>query len=217
MIVDLITTKDGSHTLYRPDIDEQYHSVFGAIQESMHIFIQNGFRTINKNEIQVFEMGFGTGLNVLLTLLEAGQVKKSVKYYSIEKFPVSSELVSQLNYPSLLPPGSAEFFKTIHNSEWDYDIKFPEFILHKIHADILEYRIPAGNDLVYFDAFSPDKEPELWTENIFRRIYDSMTEEGVFITYSAKGEVRRKLQSVGFRVEKREGPPGKKHIVRAVK
>ncbi len=217
MKLDLITTKDGSHTLYRPDLDESYHSAYGAIQESQHIFIQSGFLAVPKNNIQVFEMGFGTGLNVLLTILKATDLKKAVKYYSIEKFPVSPELVAQLNYSVILSPGFHGIFKTIHHSGWDKDIGIGKVILHKIHSDILEYTIPAGNDLVYYDAFSPEKEPDLWSENIFRKIYDSMTTGGVFVTYSAKGEVRRNLISVGFRVEKLDGPPGKKHILRACK
>jgi tRNA U34 5-methylaminomethyl-2-thiouridine-forming methyltransferase MnmC len=217
MKIELITTKDGSHSLYRPDLDEQYHSVFGAIQESMHIFIANGFEGLQKKHVQVFEVGFGTGLNVLLTYIKSTREEKKVKYYSIEKFPVELEIVSQLNYPSILSPGSPELFSRIHNSDWDTDIQFGQFTLHKIHADLLEYSIPPGNDLVYFDAFSPDKETGLWSERIFSEIFDSMNTGGIFVTYSAKGEVRRRLLSVGFKVEKLPGPPGKKHILRAIK
>lgn len=217
MEIELITTKDGSHSLCRSDLDEQYHSVFGAIQESMHIFITNGFETIQKKHLQIFEVGFGTGLNVLLTLIKAIDYEKEVKYYSIEKFPLASEIVNKLNYSSILSPEHPELFSDIHSSEWDKDIQFGPFTLHKIHADLLEYSVPTGNDLIYFDAFSPGKEPGLWSEKIFSLIYDSMNTGGVFVTYSAKGEVRRRLLSVGFKVEKLPGPPGKKHILRAIK
>jgi tRNA U34 5-methylaminomethyl-2-thiouridine-forming methyltransferase MnmC len=217
MKIELITTKDGSHSLYRPDLDEQYHSVFGAVQESMHIFITHGLEALQKENIQIFEVGFGTGLNVLLTYIKTIQPEKEVKYYSIEKFPLSFEIIRQLNYSSILSPESPGLFSDIHTSEWGKDIQFGRFTLHKVHADLLEYSIPSGNDLVYFDAFSPEKEPGLWSERIFSRIYDSMKAGGVFVTYSAKGEVRRRLLSVGFKVEKLPGPPGKKHILRAIK
>lgn len=217
MQIELITTKDGSHSLYRPDLDEHYHSVFGALQESTHIFIQNGFSAVPKKHLQIFELGFGTGLNALLTWLKSAEEQKGVKYYSIEKYPLAPELIAQLNYPSFLPPGSSEIFENIHRSEWDRDVALGHFILHKIHADILDFDVPSGNDLIYFDAFSPDKEPLLWSDRVFQQLYDSMTAGSVFVTYSAKGEVRRKLISVGFRVEKLQGPPGKKHILRAYK
>jgi tRNA U34 5-methylaminomethyl-2-thiouridine-forming methyltransferase MnmC len=217
MKIELVRTQDGSDSLYRQDIDEQYHSSFGAMQESMHIFIRSGFQAVPKNELQVFEMGFGTGLNVLLTLLAAREKQKKVKFFSIEKYPVPSNLIDSLNYPFILSPESPEIFKTIHSSEWDKDINIGGSILHKIHGDILEIPIPAGNDLVYFDAFSPGKDPLLWNESLFVRIYDSMVKGGIFVTYSAKGDVKRALMASGFRIEKLEGPPGKKHILRAFK
>jgi len=215
--IQLITTKDGSHSLYRPDLDEQYHSIFGAIQESLHIFIKSGFDAVTKKDIQVFEMGFGTGLNALLTRLRSMETKRKVYYYSIEKYPIPEGLMNQLNYSSILSPGKPEIFQEIFEAGWNCKSVLGLFVLQKIHADILKYEIPDGNDLIYFDAFSPDKEPELWTESLFRRLYNSMNEGGVFVTYSAKGEVRRKLLTVGFKVEKLAGPPGKLHILRAVK
>ena len=217
MTIELMTTKDGSHSLYRPDLDEHYHSVFGALQESRHIFIQNGFSAVPKKHLQIFELGFGTGLNALLTWFKSFEEQKCVKYYSIEKYPLPAGITAQLNYPLFLSHESLEIFETMHNSEWDIDVDLGHFTLHKIHADILDIDIPKGNDLVYFDAFSPDKEPMLWSEVIFQDIYDSMNEGGVLITYCAKGEVRRKLQSTGFKVEKLSGPPGKMHILQAVK
>ena len=217
MKIELVSTQDGSDSLYRPDIDEQYHSSFGAIQESMHIFIRSGFMAVPKKEVQVFEMGFGTGLNVLLTILAANENQKKVKFYSIEKFPVPADMIVRMNYPSLLPPESGEIFRTIHDSEWGMDINIEGSIFQKIHGDILEFPIAPGNDLIYFDAFSPDKEPLLWKESVFGRIYDSMVSGGVFVTYSAKGDVKRALQAVGFRTEKLDGPPGKKHFLRAFK
>jgi tRNA U34 5-methylaminomethyl-2-thiouridine-forming methyltransferase MnmC len=217
MQLTLITTEDGSHSLYRPDLDEQYHSVFGAIQESMHIFIKNGLSVIPKERIQIFEMGFGTGLNALLTYLKAKEENKKVKYYSIEKYPIEEELSAKLNYGEILLPDNSSIFESMHQAKWDSDTILEHFTLHKIHGDLLSYEIPCGNDLIYFDAFSPDKEPQLWSDGIFRKIYDSMNAGGIFVTYSAKGDVRRSLISAGFRVEKLDGPPGKKHILQAVK
>jgi tRNA U34 5-methylaminomethyl-2-thiouridine-forming methyltransferase MnmC len=217
MKIELIITKDGSHSLYRPDLDEQYHSVYGAIQESMHIFIRSGFEFVSKNRIQVFEMGFGTGLNALLTWMRSSEQQKKVIYYSIEKYPIEREYSDQLNYSGILMPGSPLIFQQIHESEWDKDVTLGHFTLHKFHADLAGFEIPFGNDLVYFDAFSPDKEPQLWSDEIFKNIYDSMNKGGVFVTYSAKGEVRRKLIAAGFIVEKLSGPPGKLHILRGVK
>jgi len=217
MKLELITTKDGSHSLYRPDLDEQYHSVFGAIRESMHIYIQSGFMAVTKKNIRIFEMGFGTGLNACLTMLQSLETGRAVKYYSIEKFPLTREIVAELNYPSLLGNGESNIFRGIHDAEWDADVTMGRFTLHKIHADLLDYDIPGGIDLVYYDAFSPEKEPALWTDSVFRKIYDSMSDSGVFVSYSAKGNVRRSLLAAGFRVEKLAGPPGKKHILRAIK
>jgi len=215
--IELVTTKDGSHSLFRPDLNEQYHSVFGAIRESMHIFIQSGFMAVPKKNIRIFEMGFGTGLNAYLTMLQSLESGRTVKYYSIEKFPLAREIVEELNYPSLLENGERVIFRSIHNAVWDADVRMGRFTLRKIHGDLLDYDIPGGIDLVYFDAFSPEKEPALWTDSVFRKIFDSMSDSGVFVSYSAKGNVRRSLLAAGFSVEKLAGPPGKKHILRAIK
>jgi tRNA U34 5-methylaminomethyl-2-thiouridine-forming methyltransferase MnmC len=214
---EIIITKDGSHSLYRADLNEQYHSVFGAVQESMHIFIQNGFNKVSKTKIQIFEMGFGTGLNALLTWIKSSEKGISVDYLSIEKYPVSADILAKLNYSSIPSPDCPEIFKLICDSKWNEKSVIGDFILQKICGDILDYAIPSGNDLVYYDAFSPDKEPLLWTDKVFGSIYDSMNEGGIFMTYCSKGNVRRMLQGVGFKVEKLAGPPGKLHILRAVK
>jgi len=214
---ELIITQDGSHSLYRSDLDEHYHSIYGAVQESMHVFIRNGLNTIGKTNIQIFEMGFGTGLNALLTLLKTQEENRKVKYYTIEKYPLSKEITDQLNYTTFLCPSAPGHLKSLHDAEWGFDVYLNHFMLNKINGDILQTQIPTGNDLVYYDAFAPDKEPDLWSENLFRKIYDSMTDGAVFVTYSAKGEVRRKLLSCGFRVEKLPGPPGKIHMLRARK
>lgn len=162
-------------------------------------------------------MGFGTGLNALLSYQKSLEENIKVKYYSIEKFPVPEETWRQLNFSVVLPGLPAGLQERFHNAEWDKDVVFGQFTLHKIHSDILTYKIPLGNDLVYYDAFSPEKEPLLWSEKIFREIFESMSEGGIFMTYCSKGDVRRALISAGLRVEKLAGPPGKNHILRGIK
>lgn len=217
MNIELVKTKDGSDSLLRTDIQEHYHSTFGAIQESEHIFIKNGLLACSKKELQIFEMGMGTGLNVFLSWIRSKDNGMKVRYYSIEKYPVSPDIAMSLNYPDILDPAAREVFNTIHLGPWNQELDLGHFKLHKIHSDILSTTLPQGNDLIYFDAFSPEKEPDLWTDELFGKVYSSMNSGGILMTYSAKGEVRRKLIASGFRVEKLQGPPGKHHILRVSK
>jgi tRNA U34 5-methylaminomethyl-2-thiouridine-forming methyltransferase MnmC len=210
-------TEDGSHTIYIPEMGEHYHSVHGAVQESQHIFINNGFKKAGPGKISILEIGFGTGLNALLTLLEATRDQANVYYESWEAFPIPIEEALQLNYPVMLDsdPGS---FNQLHQAEWGIDVTIsPNFILRKVLGDIRMFESAKEFDLVYFDAFGPDFQPELWTSEVFSSIASQMRKNARLVTYSAKGQIRRNLRDSGFSVEKAPGPPGKREITIATK
>ena len=211
-------TIDGSHTLYIPELDEHYHSVKGAFTESMHIYCGLGLHHYAEMHrdwevINVFEVGFGTGLNALLTMEMATKKQLCVHYTTVELYPLSWGQVQPLGY------SESPEFKHIHNLPWGEDAKVNEnFILHKVQTDVLTMEIPNDINVVYFDAFAPEKQPELWSESLLQRIYNKMTDGGVLTTYCAKGVVRRMLQQVGFKVERLQGPPGgKREVLRAIK
>ena len=218
-------TEDGSATLFVPELNEHYHSVKGARTESQHIFIDMGLKASTAIQPHILEIGFGTGLNALLTLETAEQEKRPVHYTGIELYPLSWEEVDILNY------SNNPLFKELHTASWNKDVNItPCFTLHKIKGDvnrvISDKQLavigePPANysfDLVYFDAFAPEKQPELWSEELFRNIYSCMNYNGILPTYCAKGVIRRLLQAVGFTVERLPGPPGgKREILRAGK
>ena len=213
-------TEDGSPTIYLPELDEHYHSVHGAIQESSHIFIKAGLRSLPAGHIRILEVGFGTGLNAFLTLLETfNNPDLSIEYFTVERYPLSTDITEQLDYPHLLAPDRADLFAALHRAPWDKPVNItPAFTLHKIEGDIATVPLPDDINLIYFDAFAPEKQPEMWDENLFRTLYRLMAAEGILTTYCAKGAVRRMLQAIGFRVERLPGPPGgKREILRATK
>lgn len=220
MRIEIRDTLDGSHTLYHEELDEHYHSTYGAIQESQHVFIQSGLEQCATNPLNVLEIGFGTGLNCYLTLESGLKSRKKIHYYTLEKFPLEEEIWGKLNYASLAEISHSAMFSSLHKASWGDDIEIhPDFLLHKIKADILQFRsenLPMV-DLIYFDAFSPDKQPELWDRPVFEGLISRMNENGILVTYCAKGIVRRTLQSVGFTVERIPGPPGKREMIRARK
>jgi len=217
-ITKLRTTQDGSHTLYVPELDEYYHSMYGAIQESVHVFLKQGFLSMEGGNIIIFEIGFGTGLNAFLTYIEAEKINREVVYHSIELYPVKTELINNLNYPEYINPGKREDFYYMHGSPWNEEVRIaPFFLLKKINEDLRSYKFDNNYNIVYFDAFAPDKQPELWQPDIFRDIYDNLSDNGILVTYCSKVQVRKILESVGFIVEKVPGPPGKREVVRAVK
>lgn len=217
----LKTTADGSHTLFVPELNETYHSIHGAIQESQHVFIKNGLRYFNNKEtINILEIGFGTGLNTLLTLLAIENSSQKVDYVSLEKFPLPNELIQQLNYPTQLKLNTTQtaLFNDLHKCEWNTPTPISNnFNLLKIEEDLADFQTTTTFDLIYFDAFAPEKQAELWTDVIFSKIYSLLNAGGILVTYCAKGVVKRTIKSVGFQLETLPGPPGKREMIRAKK
>jgi tRNA U34 5-methylaminomethyl-2-thiouridine-forming methyltransferase MnmC len=220
MKLEIRETLDGSHTVYEKEMDEHYHSTFGAIRESQHVFIKEGFGHCPAREIRVLEIGFGTGLNCYLTLVDNLKKDIEVSYYSVEKNPLPEEVWEKLNYSANFQDNESDFFWQLHNAPWNSDVRInSHFLLHKINGDALALNfidLPKV-DVVYFDAFSPEKQPELWERSLFEALFSKMNDHGIFVTYCAKGSVRRILQSVGFEVERIPGPPGKREMIRARK
>jgi len=211
-------TADGSHTLYVPALDEHYHSHFGALTESKHIFIDAGLAYLESKEISILEVGFGTGLNALLTAKYGSDNQVTIHYVTLEKYPVDPSLLSRLNYPSMTGTGGRELFEPIHNAPWNKPVRLtPWFTLEKRLMDLTYESVEGLFDLVYFDAFGPDKQPEMWSREVFEKIA-AVTHTGtVFVTYSAKGELKRTLRALDFEVTRLPGPPGKRVMTRAVK
>lgn len=216
---EIISTKDGSHTFFVPELNEHYHSINGAKQEAIHVYINAGFNACNKDNICILEMGFGTGLNCLLTIQEAEKQKKNIVYNAIELYPVSLEEVEKLNYDENLNEKEKTIFQKIHQCKWNEKSSIKtDFELLKTQADLLEYDFPKNMyDVVYFDAFAPDIQPKLWTEEIFKKIYSSMKKGGILTTYSAKGFVKQNLRAAGFTIKRLPGPLGKWQMLRAFK
>ncbi len=217
---EFILTEDGSHTIYLPEMDEHYHSVHGAIQESRHIYIEQGLLQTNTNPVSILEIGFGTGLNAFLSFCYMQNKNQIVNYTSIEKYPLTENEYTKLNYPATVFPEHSSIFEQIHRAQWDSPIRIsPEFTLHKIQADLLSFQFSAipEYDLVYYDAFAPGKQPEMWTDEILQKVAASVKPNGILVTYCAKGTVRRALNSAGFTMERLPGPTGKKEILRGKK
>jgi tRNA U34 5-methylaminomethyl-2-thiouridine-forming methyltransferase MnmC len=218
---EVMVTADGSKTLYMAGMDEQYHSLNGAFTESRHVFLNNGLLFHEeKATLNVLEIGFGTGLNALLTALAALERKIDVNYHALEKYPLSSDTINELDYGGYLGGAAAEISGAIDTAVWNCVTEIhPWFRLCKSEADLLdrELELEMQADVVYFDAFGPDKQPEMWTGQVFEKIYGWMALGGVIVTYSAKGEVRRRMASAGFFMERLPGPPGKREMLRGIK
>lgn len=218
--IDIELTADGSHTLFVHALDEHYHSTNGALKESEHVFIDAGLRYCKKSNLKVLEIGFGTGLNAYLTLLDILQSERKVSYTAIEANPLPYHIVERLNYPKMIGDIDSDLFHKLHMAEWGIDVGIrPEFSLMKIKVDLTQFDFNAVEnvDLVYFDAFAPDKQPDMWKQYIFDNLFSRMNDNGVLVTYCAKGEVRRSMQRAGFTVNRLPGPPGKREMLRAVK
>lgn len=211
-----ITTGDGSKSLYLPEMNETYHSKFGAKTESEYVFIRAGYQYVTTSQIRILEVGFGTGLNVLLTYMAHLKDKRKIYYESLEKYPLPQRIIKEINNYKEIE--LRQMFKQLHDAPWQQKIALTEtFVLYKNNIDLLDYEVGTCFDLIYFDAFAPDKQPEMWTEKLFEKMYMALNKNGVLVTYSAKGSVRRTMQAVGFAVERLPGPPGKREMLRAVK
>lgn len=214
----LVITEDGSHTIFVPKLNEHYHSMHGAVQESEHIFINYGFNFSKADPVRIFEIGFGTGLNALLTAARSMEGNREVFYTAIEKYPVESELVEMLNYIGFAGENGEKLFSLINEAPWGETRRIcKNFSICKLQGDLVTDSIAGDYDLVYFDAFGPDKQPEMWSAEIFNKIGALTVVGGVLVTYSSKGEVRRNLEASGFEVTRLPGPPGKRQIIRAIK
>lgn len=216
----IIQTSDGSKSLYLPEYDETYHSRHGALQEAYHVFIRSGLDLFEEGaEVRILEMGFGTGLNCLITWLEAKRRKLKIYYCGLEAYPISIDVARELDYPVALGHKESQpLFERLHRSPWDRAARIDEsFELKKVQGLLTDFEETSCYDLIYFDAFGPRVQPELWTESVFEKMYKALGRKGVLVTYSAKGSVRRALQAVGFEVERLPGPPGKREMLRARK
>ncbi len=235
----IITTSDGSKTIQIEDWNEQYHSIHGAIQEANHVFLKHGLlfysefisefhkdcrsehhikHNLNSNDINILEIGFGTGLNAFLTLIEAEKLKQRINYVGVEAYPVKEDEITQLNYVALISEVHKTEFDNMHQVSWEKQHQItPYFQLEKQEKFFKAINAEDEFDIIYFDAFGARVQPELWTEDIFSIMFKALKVNGVLVTYSAKGSVRRAMQTVGFKVERLPGPPGKREMLRATK
>ena len=218
----IITTSDGSKTIQIEDWDEQYHSIHGAIQEAQHVFIKTGLHHFlnlyQPDKLSILEIGFGTGLNAFITALEAQAHNVQILYEGVEAYPVLAEEILQLNYVSLIDADQQLVFDTLHQIPWaELHPINTCFSLKKRQQFFTDLEDENIFNLIYFDAFGARVQPELWTESIFKIMFNALKSNGVLVTYAAKGSVRRAMQAVGFVVERLEGPPGKREMLRATK
>ncbi len=218
----VVSTSDGSSSVYNPAFDGYYHSRHGAIQESEHVFMAAGLNRLllQQKHINVLEIGFGTGLNALLTYYHARQNGVVIHYTSLEKFPLDESVYTELNYAAQLQLGEEgqRFFLDLHKEKWNTEVSLrPDFILHKRQMDIQDFNAPEQFELIYFDAFAPTAQPELWSDAVFVAMYHALRPSGILVTYCAKGEVKRAMKRAGFTLEALPGPPGKREMTRALK
>ncbi|MBL6660312.1 MAG: tRNA (5-methylaminomethyl-2-thiouridine)(34)-methyltransferase MnmD [Crocinitomicaceae bacterium] len=216
---ELKLTSDGSYTLYVPELDEHYHSIHGAVQESEHVFIKYGIQTLFKSNIRVLEVGLGTCLNALLTAIWSENIGTSVDYTGIEAFPLKDEINKSLNYGEKIEDKKANlYFHEIIKSNWEAKNRIhSKFVIQKTHSFVEEFEVRQKYDIVYFDAFGPNTQGELWQFDILKKMYELLDHNGVFVTYCAKGQLKRDLNHIGFKVESLPGPPGKREMTRAMK
>ncbi len=220
----LFLTEDGSHSVYSEQLGVSYHSKHGAIQETQHVFINAGLEYIlqqSPTEINILEIGFGTGLNAFMTFLESEHqpIQATINYFAIEAYPLSMEQVFELNYVLLLNAASyQDVFLRMHSGKWSeiYPLS-KNFNFQKLLMNFEDIDFQNSMDLIYFDAFAPDVQPELWEERLMQKMFNALHSQGALTTYCAKGMVKRTLKSVGFFIESLPGPPGKREMTRAIK
>lgn len=215
----IVVTSDSTTTLYHEELGEHYHSIHGAKNESMHVFLEAGLLQLPpKSVINVFEVGLGTGLNAFLTAQFAQKHKQQINYTAVEKYPVSIHCAGNLNFGWGSNNVLKQLFMDIHQCKWGEVVELDDYFqFTKFQADLLDFKMVGSYDLVYFDAFSPEKQPEMWSGEVFGKLYSAMNKGGLLTTYCAKGQVRRTLQQVGFLVERIPGPHGKREMLRATK
>jgi tRNA U34 5-methylaminomethyl-2-thiouridine-forming methyltransferase MnmC len=216
---EIIITNDGSSSIYIPELNETYHSKNGAIQEAYHVFINAGFSQINKNSINILEIGFGTGLNAFITYLEAKKTNTQINYIGVEAYPVSHEEIKVLNYVQELNAKSEQgVYDSMHHLDWGVENEIsPQFKITKRKQLFQDINDIECYDLIYFDAFGFSVQPELWSEEIFQAMYNSLLIKGVLVTYACRGSIKRAMLKAGFKVEKLPGAPGKREMLRATK
>ena len=222
MSLKIYSTLDHSNTLFNEELNETYHSRNGALEESNYVFIQKGLHhvlQIGKSNLNILEIGFGTGLNAILTLQNTQNIAQlNIQYDALETTPLPLDLLTLLGYNTFLSADDYVLFENMHDSKWNIPNSISKnFLLNKIHERLHDFVPTHQYDLIYFDAFAPDKQPDIWTIDLFAKLYLAMNKNGVLVTYSSKGEVKRNLRLVGFEVERLQGPPKKRHMLRATK
>ncbi len=208
-------TADGSHSIFSDKFQALYHSKHGAIQESMHVFIEAGYKYLDGQNLRILEMGFGTGLNALLTYIESQKSQRRIEYVTVEAYPIEIAQFKELNYlEQLRRTDLVKEFEVLHTSPWNEQIELDSFLFMKLLSKLEDVVFSQKFDLVYYDAFAPLTQEELWTPEIFQHIGGAMNTGGVLVSYCAKGSFKRALQSAGFTIEKIPGPPGKREMIR---
>ncbi|BDM63154.1 hypothetical protein NFHSH190041_06060 [Shewanella sp. NFH-SH190041] len=223
--VELQLTGDGSHTLFNAEINETYHSHKGALAESRYVFIHAGMDAMleQTQELSILEVGFGTGLNALMTLLRTREFSRvqhiKVRYTTIEPFPLAQELIDGLNYKALLPEDAAPIFDALHQAPWDQDVEvLPGFILRKVHGRLEDFQGQTDSvNLIFYDAFAPSKQPDVWALDNFRKCFALLQSGGMLVSYCANGQFKRDLKAAGFSVKPYPGALGKREMTRAWK
>ncbi|MFT6746493.1 MAG: tRNA U34 5-methylaminomethyl-2-thiouridine-forming methyltransferase MnmC [Glaciecola sp.] len=213
----IITTDDGSSSLFVPELDETYHSTFGAVNEGLHVFIKKGFEEKKHlDPLRILEVGFGTGLNALLTVQKSIQQNIKVHYTGLEKYPITREENAVINHGKQL--NMEKEFHSLHDCNWEVENKITnKFTLKKLQFDLVKDELSGTYDLIYFDAFAPNKQGNMWSEAVFKKIHDCMSNDSLLVTYCCQGHVKRTLKSLGFKIQKTDGPPGKREMLTAVK
>ena len=215
---EIIQTNDGSTSIYLPDWNESYHSKHGAIQEANHVFIKNGLSLFEGKPVSILEIGFGTGLNALITYYESLKNQQTIHYVGVEAYPVSIEEVVQMNYPTEINSSLNDAYQLLHTSNWETEIQFnSNFTFKKRKQFFQEIKDSNTFDLIYFDAFGYDKQPELWSVVIFKSMFDALKKNGILVTYACRSILKRNMIEAGFKVEKLPGAPGKREMLRAIK
>ncbi len=220
--LEVIASDDGSSTIFLPEMNETYHSTHGALQESQHVFIKKGLSYLAEiqDEITIFEIGFGTGLNALLTYLFAVQYPNILSYHTLEPFPLDLDVVTQLNYTECIKEKDIEKrFQELHTSDWNTKNELhSNFTFHKYEQKLEDFsKLSECVDLVYFDAFAPSRQADMWTLEQLERVANVMRNGGILVTYCANGQFKRNLKTLGFELQMLDGPPGKREMTRAIK